>query len=97
MIAAALGALVERQEEAGAVVSPLTAILVGTFIVSSGGGDSVVGAVLAWVPLTSPLVEPTRIAIGASSPVEMAGSAIVLLVSIAIAARVGLRHSAYQN
>lgn len=91
LIAAALGALVERQEEAGAVVSPLTAILVGTFIVSSGGGDSVVGAVLAWVPLTSPLVEPTRIAIGASSPVEMAGSAIVLLVSIAIAARVGSR------
>lgn len=91
LIAAALGALVERQEEAGAVVSPLTAILVGTFIVSGSGSESLLGTVLAWVPLTSPLIEPTRIAIGASNPIEMVGSVLVLVATIALAARVGSR------
>lgn len=91
LIAAALGALVERQEEAGSAIAPLTAILVGTFIVSGGNADSALGAVLAWVPLTSPLVEPSRIAVGASSPVEIVGSVLALVVAIVVAARVGSR------
>ena len=89
LIAASLGALVERQEEAGAAVAPLTAILVGTFVVSGSGAESTLGAVLAWIPLTSPLVEPTRIAVGASSTVEVIGSIALLLVAIVVAARVG--------
>jgi ABC-2 type transport system permease protein len=89
LIAASLGALVERQEEAGAAVAPLTAILVGTFVVSGSGAESTLGAVLAWIPLTSPLVEPTRIAVGASSTVEVIGSIALLVVTIVVAARVG--------
>ncbi len=88
-LAGSMGALVERQEEAGSVVTPLTAILVGSFIVAQGGADSALGTVLAYVPLTSPLLVPTRIAIGASSPAELVGSLVLLVAAIALAGRVG--------
>lgn len=88
-IAGALGALVERQEEAGSVVTPFTAILIGTFIVSQSAADSTLGAVLAYIPLTSPLIVPTRIAMGVSSPLELVGSLVLLVLAILVVARVG--------
>ncbi|MGD9796893.1 MAG: ABC transporter permease [Acidimicrobiia bacterium] len=88
-VAGALGALVERQEEVGAVVTPLTAVLVATFIVAQSGPESPLGAVLAYVPLTSPLLVPTRLAIGVTGPVELVGSLLLLVVSIGVVARVG--------
>jgi ABC-2 type transport system permease protein len=86
-IAGALGALVERQEEASSAVSPLMAVLIGTFVLLETGPDSPVTAVLAYVPLSSPLVEPARLAAGASSPTEVIGSLLVSLVAVAIAFR----------
>lgn len=86
-IAGALGALVERQEEASSAVSPLMAVLIGTFVLLEAGPDSPVTAVLAYVPLSSPLVEPARLAAGASSPTEVIGSLLVSLVAVAIAFR----------
>ncbi|HEX2782710.1 MAG TPA: ABC transporter permease [Ilumatobacteraceae bacterium] len=91
LIAAALGAMVERQEEAGSAVSPLTAILVATFIVAQGEADTVVGNVLAYVPLTSPIVVPIRLAMGESSAIELVTSVVILVLSILLAARVGSR------
>lgn len=88
-LAGALGALVERQEEAGSVVTPVTAILIGSFIVSQSAADSTLGTVLAYVPFTSPLLVPTRIAIGVSSPMELAVSLVLLVVAIVVVARVG--------
>lgn len=44
---------------------------------------------LAYVPLSSPLVVPARIAIGASTPVELVASLLILLVTIALAVRFG--------
>lgn len=85
----ALGALVERQEEAGAIVSPLTAILVGTLILAQSATDSVVGTVLAYIPLTSPLMMPARIAMGLSSPVEIVGSLALGVVALALVVRFG--------
>ncbi len=87
-LAGGLGALVERQEEAGSAVSPLTFILIGTFFVAQGALDTTLGAVLAYVPLTSPLVEPARLALGVSSPVEVIASLALLLVSLVVAGRV---------
>lgn len=86
-IAGALGALVERQEEAGSAVSPLMAVLIGTFVLLEAGPDSPVTAVLAYVPLSSPLVEPARLAAGASSPIEVVGSLVVSLLAVAVAFR----------
>lgn len=81
-LAGALGSMVARQEEVGAVVAPLTMLLVAGYLVAISSGDSVAGQVFAVFPLTSPLVEPYRIAIGSSSPVEMTVSLLVLAVSV---------------
>lgn len=88
-IAGSLGALVSRQEEAGAVVGPLVTLLVAGYFVAVAGGDSALGAVLAYVPLVSPMLEPYRIAVGAGSPVEYALSLIILAVSVVFAGRAG--------
>lgn len=88
-IAGSLGALVSRQEEAGAVVGPLVTLLVAGYFVAVAGGDSALGAVLAYVPLVSPMLEPYRIAVGAGSPVEYALSLAILLASVIVAGRVG--------
>ena len=85
----ALGALVERQEQAGAVTAPLTFVLIATFIAAQSSADTPLGTLLAYFPLTSPLMMPSRIAIGAASPVELVVSFLLLVAAIALAARVG--------
>jgi ABC-2 type transport system permease protein len=89
IIAGALGALVARQEEAGAVVVPLTMMLVVGYIIAISAADTPVGAVLAYVPLLSPMIEPYRIAIGAGSTAEYVVSAVLLVLAIVVVARVG--------
>ncbi len=88
-IAGSLGALAERQEQTGSVIAPLTFLLVGTFIVAQSAADTLLGTVLAYFPLTSPLMMPFRIALGESSWVEIVGSLALLVASIVVAARIG--------
>ena len=88
-LAGSLAALVERPEEAGSVLSPLMGALIGTFIVAQSGVDTPLGTVLAYVPLTSPVMEPARIATGVSSPAEIAVSLVVLAVSVVAVVRFG--------
>lgn len=88
-MAGSLGALVSRQEEVGAVVTPITMILVAGYLASITASESIVGTVLAYVPLTSPLVEPYRIAIGKGSPVEYVVSLAILFASVLVTGRVG--------
>jgi ABC-2 type transport system permease protein len=88
-IAGALGALVERQEEAGSVLGPLSLLLIGTYILAQSTADSTLGVVLAIFPLTSPIVMPTRIALGDASGMEIAASLIVLIITLVIAVRLG--------
>lgn len=89
VMAGSLGALVSRQEEAGAVVLPLTMFLVVGYIITVAAADTTLGAVLAYVPLMSPMIEPYRVAIGAGSPVEYAASLAVLVASVAVAGKIG--------
>jgi ABC-2 type transport system permease protein len=89
-IAGALGALVARQEEAGAVVTPLTMLLVAGYFAAITSSDSVLGLVLGIFPLTSPMVTPFRIAVGAGSIVEYVVSIVVLLVSVVVVGRVAV-------
>ena len=88
-IAGSLGALVSRQEEAGAVVGPLVTLLVAGYFVAVAAGDTALGAVLAYVPLISPMLEPYRIAVGAGSPIEYTLSLLILLASVVFAGRLG--------
>lgn len=88
-LAGALGALVARQEEAGAVVVPLTMFLIIGYVIAISAADTAVGAVLAYVPLLSPMIEPYRIAVGAGSALEYTISGVLLAASIVAVARVG--------
>lgn len=88
-LAGSLGALVARQEEAGAVVTPLTMVLAVGYFAAISAGDSMVGLVLGVFPLTSPMVAPYRVAIGAGSPIEYAASIVVLAASVFALGRVG--------
>jgi ABC-2 type transport system permease protein len=88
-IAGALGALVERQEEAGSATTPLSMALVGSFLVSTSAPESPLGTVLGIVPLSSSLVMPARIAIGVASGVEMAASLVVGVLAVVLAVRFG--------
>jgi ABC-2 type transport system permease protein len=88
ILAGASGALVERPEEASSAVMPINIALVGGLLASQAP-DSALAHILAFVPLTSPLVMPSRIAIGAASGLEMAGSLALLVLAVAAAGRVG--------
>jgi ABC-2 type transport system permease protein len=88
-MAGALGALVERQEEAGTAMAPLTMVLVASYLVGQAAADTTVGQVLAIFPLSSPLVMPPRIATGAASTAEMAVSLVLLVATLVLVGRVG--------
>lgn len=89
-LAGSLGALVARQEEAGAVVMPLTLLLVAGYLVAISSGDSVLGLVLGIFPLTSPMVAPYRVAVGAGTPAEYVVSLVVLLATVVFVGRLAV-------
>jgi ABC-2 type transport system permease protein len=89
VMAGALAALVDRQEQAGSAMAPLMGALLASLIVAQSAPDTTLGAVLAYVPFSSPVVEPSRIAVGVSSPPEMVLSLFFLLLAVAIAVRFG--------
>ena len=88
-VAGMAGSLVERQEEVGTAVQPITLVMVAAFFAATSAADTVIGAVLAQIPLTSPIVEPTRIVMGESSALEAASSLVILLIAAAVAVRFG--------
>jgi ABC-2 type transport system permease protein len=89
VVSGALAALVERQEQVGSATGPLMAVLIGSLIVAQSAPESGFAAVLAYVPFSAPVVEPARIAVSASSPVEMALSLALLVAGLVIAVRSG--------
>jgi ABC-2 type transport system permease protein len=89
VVSGALAALVERQEQVGSATGPLMAVLIGSLIVAQSAPESGLAAVLAYVPFSAPVVEPARIAVSASSPIEMALSLSLLVAALVIAVRSG--------
>jgi ABC-type Na+ efflux pump permease subunit len=85
--AGALGALVDRQEEVGSAVSPLMVILIVSYLVGQSAPESAVGSVLAYIPFTSPMVMPERIALGVASPIEVAASLLIGVITVVVVAR----------
>jgi ABC-2 type transport system permease protein len=88
-IAGSLGALVERQEEAGSVLGPLSLLLVGTYIVAQSAAGTSFGVFLAIFPLTSPIVMPSRIALGDATPAEIVVSLVVGIAAAVVVIRIG--------
>lgn len=85
--AGALGALVDRQEEVGSTVAPLSGVLIGAYFVGVTMPDSTVATVLAYVPFTSPMVMPARIGIGVASRVELVVSLVLGVATVVVMAR----------
>jgi ABC-2 type transport system permease protein len=76
------GALVPRQEELQSVTTPLTLILLISFFVSFAvldNPDGTLAHVTSFIPMTAPITMPARIALGAASPLEIAGALVVTL------------------
>ena len=89
VLAGSLGALADRQEEAGTVIAPLSVILVASYLVGGTAPDSLAARVLSYIPLTSPMAMPPRIAVGAASWIEMGVSLALSVLAVALVARVG--------
>lgn len=87
VLAGALGALVERQEEAGGAVTPLNLTLIGAYLVGGSAPESTASQVLSLIPLTAPMAMPSRIAIGEASVVEMVASLLLSILAVVVAAR----------
>jgi ABC-2 type transport system permease protein len=87
--AGALGALVERQEEAGSVLTPLSLLLIATYVLAQSSSDNGFGAFLAIFPFTSPIVMPSRLALGAASGGEIVASLLIGIVTVLFVLRLG--------
>jgi ABC-2 type transport system permease protein len=82
---AAAGSLVSRQSEVGSVTTVMVLPLIVTFAISFGplfSEPSTLFTVLAYVPLTSPVAMPVLFAIGGASTVDVAISALLLVITI---------------
>lgn len=79
-------ALVSRQEEIGAVTTPLMFLLLTPFYLTMfmvpGDPDGTTVRALSFVPLFAPFLMPVREAFGAVTALEMAGSMLVTVATI---------------
>ena len=89
---AALGALVDRQEEVNGAVSPITMGLVVTYLLAvqaQSSPDSLLAVATSLFPLTAPVVMPMRTAVTAVSPLELAIAVVGIAASAAVLVRAG--------
>jgi ABC-2 type transport system permease protein len=88
----ALGALVDRQEDLGAAVGPVSTILVLSYIATiqaAGDPGSTLARVLSIVPFSAPMVMPVRIGAGSASIGEVTTAVVLGLVTVVVLARTG--------
>lgn len=85
LLMAGLGALVSRQEDVGAVTTPVTFLMVVPYIVGVSvapwAPDNPLVVWLSYVPLCSPLLMPVRIALGSAETWE---ALLALGLSVAV-------------
>lgn len=84
---AAVGATVNRPEEATSASFPIMVPMMAGYFVGliyiPGNPDSMVARVLSIFPLTAPLTMPSRIASGGGSPIEVALAIALAMVTLA--------------
>jgi ABC-2 type transport system permease protein len=85
---AVAGSIVSRQEDLQTTMTPLTILIVGSFFIglsATSNPDSTLATVASLLPFSSPLVMPTRIALGEAATWEVVAS-----ITISIAATAAL-------
>jgi ABC-2 type transport system permease protein len=83
---AVAGSIVSRQEDLQTTMTPLTILIIASFIIglsATGDPDSTLAVVASLLPFSSPLVMPTRIVLGDAAPWEVVASLAISLVSTA--------------
>ena len=84
---AAVGATVNRPEEATSASFPLMVPMMGGYFVGlifiPDNPDSLIARVLSILPLTAPLTMPSRIASGGGSPLEVVVAVVLALLALA--------------
>jgi ABC-2 type transport system permease protein len=83
---AVAGSIVSRQEDLQTTMTPLTILIIASFIIglsATGDPDSTLAVVASLLPFSSPLVMPTRIALGDAAPWEVVASLAISVVSTA--------------
>jgi len=83
---AVAGSIVTRQEDLQTTMTPLTILIVASFFIgisATSNPDSTLAVVASLLPFSSPLVMPTRIALGEASWWEIVASVVVSLAATA--------------
>lgn len=89
---AALGALVDRQEDLGGAIGPVSTALVLSYFATfqaQGSPDSTLAIATSIFPLSAPMVMPVRIAEGAATPAQVLAAIALGLATLALLVRVG--------
>ena len=77
---AVAGSIVSRQEDLQTTMTPLTIVIVASFFIgisATSSPDSTLAVVASLLPFSSPLVMPTRIALGDAAPWEIVASIVI--------------------
>ena len=88
------GVIVSRQEDLQSSSTPITMVLVAGYLVAFPvleDPSSSLAVISSYVPFTSPIVMPVRVAVGEASGAEIAGSLGILVVAIALLIPLGAR------
>ena len=83
---AVAGSIVSRQEDLQTTMTPLTILIIASFIIglsATGDPDSTLAVVASLLPFSSPLVMPTRIVLGDAAPWEVVASLVISVASTA--------------
>jgi ABC-2 type transport system permease protein len=83
---AVAGSIVSRQEDLQTTMTPLTIVIVASFFIgisATSSPDSTLAVVASLLPFSSPLVMPTRIALGDAAPWEIVASIVVSVAATA--------------
>lgn len=91
---AAAGSLVSRQEDVNSTTGPLMMLMFAMYGVSFwylGSPDATALQVLSWIPPFPAMLMPLMVAQGTVSAWHVAGSALVMIVVVALLARAGAR------
>jgi ABC-2 type transport system permease protein len=94
VVAAALGSLVSRPEEAQAVLTPASLLMVAGYLIgffSINAPDGGLAVIAGWIPPAAPYVMLVRQLLGDPAPYEVIGAVLVMVVVSAMLAAVASR------
>jgi ABC-2 type transport system permease protein len=91
---AVAGALVSRQEDLQATITPLSLVIVGSFVLgiqAVQNPTSSLATIASMLPFSAPLTMPSRMVLGQASPVQVVLSAVLTVASALLLVPVATR------